>query len=593
LQRVVNLNIQDKSPAEALAELSAQAACVFSYNPALFGGRQVLSGQFSRKTVYDVLVSLFGQSFEYRERGNYIIINTKASEASRKEKSAEPLLVRGKVSDARTGKPLAGASIYSERPLASTISNQQGAFVLKIDKARESHRISVSRLGYSDTSKTVVYGQNSPLFIGLNPVSIAPLVTLANPASDLLSFRDTLAALASLNINPHFSASLSTEQGLNQVNIRNTLYREYQFSFVPYAGSNGKLSGNIINTYSFNILGGINLGVRRLELGGFFNMNRAQAPHIQIAGLFNMSGQKVGGTQIAGLFNYIKGRSAQANRPATTLTEPRPSASDTVGGVQMAGLLNFNNKPVKAVQIAGLLNFNTRQSANIQISGLLNINTRTTEGLRLAGLGNIETKNITGVQISSLFNKASKIRGLQIGLFNWADTVHGTQIGLVSMAAKGYHQVEFFTDEVVLSNVALRLGGNRAFYSIFTAGVQPIPAQPLRWTVGYGLGTSPRISSRWSFSAEVTSSQVSEGGFTQALNLYNRLYAGIEFRLSPLFALSAGPVFNVRVAEPDFGEYPMQFAYPASPHLFIGEFTEPDEAFVQIWIGYKIGLRFF
>src|SRR5690606_38989007 len=50
------------------------------------------------------------------------------------------------------------------------------------------------------------------------------------------------------------------ESSINMRNIRDTLYRDFQVSFVPFVGTNEMLSGNVINDYSLNVLGGYSLG---------------------------------------------------------------------------------------------------------------------------------------------------------------------------------------------------------------------------------------------------------------------------------------------------------------------------------------------
>ena len=93
---------------------------------------------------------------------------------------------------------------------------------------------------------------------------------------------------------------------LNPANIENitdTIYRNTQVSIFPYLGTNRQLSGNVINDYSFNIFGGYSRGVRKLEIGGFFNIDRDDVDGFQFAGIFNAVGGKVSAMQFAGLAN--------------------------------------------------------------------------------------------------------------------------------------------------------------------------------------------------------------------------------------------------------------------------------------------------
>src|SRR5690606_28716301 len=67
------------------------------------------------------------------------------------------------------------------------------------------------------------------------------------------------------------------ERWFHNINLRNiddSLHRRFQISFVPYVGTNHKLSGHVVNDYSLNVVGGYSLGVQKLEFGGVFNVVR-------------------------------------------------------------------------------------------------------------------------------------------------------------------------------------------------------------------------------------------------------------------------------------------------------------------------------
>ena len=83
----------------------------------------------------------------------------------------------------------------------------------------------------------------------------------------------------------------------NVQNISDTLYRDIQISLLPFVGSNNGLSGNTINNYSINMLGGYSLGTRQIELGFFFNIDRGDVSWLQIGGVGNLVGRNVYGVQ--------------------------------------------------------------------------------------------------------------------------------------------------------------------------------------------------------------------------------------------------------------------------------------------------------
>jgi hypothetical protein len=75
-----------------------------------------------------------------------------------------------------------------------------------------------------------------------------------------------------------------------------------QVSLLPFIGTHGRLSGNVINDYSINFLGGYSRGTRQLELGFFFNLDRGDVRWLQIAGFGNMVGGNFYGIQDSGIF---------------------------------------------------------------------------------------------------------------------------------------------------------------------------------------------------------------------------------------------------------------------------------------------------
>ncbi|WP_373396777.1 hypothetical protein V8V91_18955 [Algoriphagus halophilus] len=205
----------------------------------------------------------------------------------------------------------------------------------------------------------------------------------------------------------------------NLENVQDTLSRGFQASFVPFIGTNRKISGSVVNNFSLNILGGFSGGTNKAEIGGLFNINRRNVQYFQAAGLFNQVGGSVKGFQVAGLTNI--------NLEAVT-------------GFQAAGIGNFSSGPVSGVQAAGVLN----------------IVTSDLKGVQLAGVTNYTHHDVEGGQISTVLNIAKNVQGFQLGLFNYSDSTSGTPIGLISFVRKGYHKVEIGVDEMLPLNISLR-----------------------------------------------------------------------------------------------------------------------------------------
>lgn len=349
--------------------------------------------------------------------------------------------------------------------------------------------------------------------------------------------------------------------------LTDTTSMGFQFSFVPFVGTNGTYSGSVVNDYSFNLLGGYSAGTNQLEMAGLFNINRGPMLGVQLAGLFNQVGGKVNGVQLAGLFN---------------------SNLDSVKAVQLAGLMNFTTGPVEGVQISGVTNFSPKRVEGVQVAGVMNFTASELEGSQVAGVLNFAAKNVKGSQVG-LLNFANKVDGFQLGLINYADSMSGVPVGLISWVRSGYQAVEIGANEILPLNLALR-SGKREFYTMPFIGIRPEIDGQLTWSYGYGVGTSPRLGKKTFLNIEVSSEQLSKGK-VDALNLVNRFYLGGEIQASSKLAIYAGPTLNFRVYDTSFNDHPDLFAY-TNPKVHNEKYYSEDLG-SQLWWGFKAGLRFF
>lgn len=352
-------------------------------------------------------------------------------------------------------------------------------------------------------------------------------------------------------------------------NSRVYFHQDFQISFVPFVGTNGLNSGNTINDYSINVLGGFSAGTNKLEIAGLFNINRSDVKYTQFAGVFNQVNGKVKGAQFAGVIN---------------------SNLDSVNGFQAAGVTNFTTGNVDGAQIAGVLNLTTKSVKGFQGAGVMNFAVGNLKGTQLAGVSNFSIDDVNGTQISGVLNFARKVDGVQIGLFNYSDSISGIPIGLLSVVKSGYHTLELSTNEVMPFNIAWRTGV-RPFYNILIAGIRPEIEDKVTWSFGYGIGTSPRLGKKTYLNIEATSEQVSKGELVD-LNLVNRFYLGFEYQINPKIAVFGGPTMNFRVFETGIENHPKLFAY-GNPKIQHERTYDNGNIGSQFWYGIKAGIRFF
>src|SRR5690606_35649516 len=170
----------------------------------------------------------------------------------------EAKVLSGYVIDEATGKRLQNVSVYDPVTLTSAVTDSYGYFNLEIkNPTGEDIKLAVNKRDYTDTLLVVPSsdGRLLNIPIKLNKEKFNVLV-------DSLGSKLKRAWTATKN---------ATQQSINMENISDTLYRKTQVSLIPFVGTNGNLSGNVINDYSFNIFGGYSLGVQKFELAGHFN----------------------------------------------------------------------------------------------------------------------------------------------------------------------------------------------------------------------------------------------------------------------------------------------------------------------------------
>ncbi|GAA4377931.1 DUF4974 domain-containing protein [Hymenobacter koreensis] len=348
---------------------------------------------------------------------------------------------------------------------------------------------------------------------------------------------------------------------------RPTYTKTAQISFLGPLGSNGLRSGQTVNTFSLNVLGGYSAGVDGVEAAGLFNVSRDSVTGLQVAGLANVVGKRLQGYQGAGLANVLGGSGE---------------------GWQSAGLFNVATRPMAGAQTAGLFNY----------SGPAKTGTADGEFLvQAGGLFNVSLGEVRGVQAAGLFNVARNVRGVQLaGLLNIADSVNGVSLAPLNLVRHGYHRLELTNSETWLAQANLKLGGSPHFYTFFTGAIQPGSASKRRWGLGYGVGSEVLASHRFSFTLDAVAVQVSEepNGWTDYLNLQNqfRLLMGYSpFRAGGRVRVVAGPVLSILVTQ----RYDAELGGIGSG-LTEGRTLLLDEgnasSRVLGWVGYTTGIRF-
>lgn len=349
-EREITIQQSNIQLGEALILIAEQSGFNLSFNPTILPD-SLVSLNYTGLTAKEIFMEVLPQYIFYNELGASVVLQKK------KEVEQKSIHITGQILHRL---PIDQALVFEVNGLASTFTNEDGQFSLKVKKPNSTHiGISIHKEGFKD-SIILLPSKTQEVFIKLDKKAVKSI-----PKKE---FRLTKI--------PRLFVPKKVQ--IRNENITAHLYRKYQLSLVPSIGTNLKMGGLVENTYSLNVIGGYSLGNSKVEIGGAFNINRIYAEGVQIAGAFNLVGESFKGVQIAGWGNLNFGESE---------------------GVQLAGAYN-----------------QSRTLKGTQISGGLNLVTDSAVGLQIAPVN--YSKVLLGKQIG-IVNLADSASGTPIGLFSY------------------------------------------------------------------------------------------------------------------------------------------------------------------------------
>lgn len=435
LERIVSVNIYNE-PAKGMLDLiGKQTNVVFSYSPKVLENRPPITLDAEKQPIRLVLYTAFGETVKIKSRGKYIILTDNRDEL-KQPFGDKPQVIEGYITNPKTGEAVSNATVYDQKLLLSAVTDEYGYFKVEVPYGELSKQLQVKKQGFADT--TIV------------PTSNSSFVLLKLPATALDHLKDISKKGETFITKTFPKWLLSDRQKTNSLNVGDTIYRNWQVSLLPYIGTNRQLSGNVVNKYSYNIFAGYSMGVRVMEVSSGVNIVRGDARYfmagganyvgghmkgVQLANVFNRT-QSVNGVQAAGLFNYVAGNvqgvqlAGVFNHTVQTLTGTQVSGvlnkADTAIGTQVSGVL-CRARFLNGTQASGVANIAKGTAKPGQVAGVVNYIDGSISGVQLAGVANT-AKQVVGMQASGVANRAETIRGAQLsGIYNQADTVIGIQ----------------------------------------------------------------------------------------------------------------------------------------------------------------------
>lgn len=533
LNKGVSVKAKQKKIADVLDIIGRQGNFYFSYS-SIVPADSLIDVDIWNKTVQQALDIIFKPGrYEYKETPNHIIIQL--------PNAGQYWYVSGYVIDGLTGERVRDVSVFDPGQLVASLTNDQGYFKLKLKDKIASTTINVSKSLYSDTLINIKPGIDQEVKVTINPRSISMDTVVISSKESFVEgtwlgkvFLSSKLRMQSLNLGKFF------------------VDMPVQGSIIPGLSSQGRMSTQMVNNFSFNMLGGYTAGVEGLEMAGVFNINKKDVRYLQMAGVFNITGgnaigvqsagvynqvmDSVAGLQMAGVVNIVKGRVTGLQAASVYNL-----SIGKVKGAQFSGVVNTTIDTMTGLQAAGIINSAVKSVTGGQISGIINLAVKDVNGLQAAGLINTCAGNMRGVQFSGVINYATRLRGAQIGLVNIADSSSGVGIGLFSFVVKGYHKVSLSANEAFTYNVALKTG-THWLYNIYTAG-SVLQQQNNAYTFGIGYGSELPISKRFSINPELTGHAIYLGNWSE-VNSMVRLQLNLNVHLGKYISLFAGPCYS-------------------------------------------------
>ncbi len=579
LERTVSLELTGQNSREALKLIEPIADVLFTYRSSLVPSDDRLQRTYMDKTVREVLDDLFQGKLSYSEKGNYIIL--KAAPVQK----PTVIVSEGYVIDAMTKEKIPYASVYDSTSLKAAISDEYGFFSLTVNK-RENIELKAAKYGYRDT--TVVLSQSG----GSQNIYLMPNEDMIDRSEDSLEFEEKVKRVPLIKLSDKQKATIE--------NFKENFQKKAQVSLVPIIGTNGVMSPSTTVDYSFNILGGLNGGVRVLEIGGIFNTVWDTVKYVQIAGVFNAVGGPQYGAQVAGVANLNASSFEGAQVSGVLNLTQGPFDGFQLGGVgngvfksfngvQIGGVGSYAGANSEVVQVNGVASYVGEDSRGGQISGVSNVAERNFIGTQVAGVSNYAHNGFIGSQVAGVVNVAGKMTGTQVGLININDSINGVPFGFISFSRKGLHQLELSANELTYANVAFKTGTNQ-FYNTFIGGVRfESDGSPL-WGLGYGIGSSVRAGKKNRLFFDLQSvNHVRNDTWGFALN--NKLTISYQMQLAPKIGLAFGPSANLFLIS-NVSNHDANYLKSLAPYNFYQSTTSTGME-MQGWVGGHVALRLF
>lgn len=255
------------------------------------------------------------------------------------------------------------------------------------------------------------------------------------------------------------------------------------------------------------------------------------------------------------------------------------AGNDRVDGLSLATAVSGVDHTLRGAQIAGAVSY-ASIARGVQLAGGVNVATKQLTGVQIAPVNYAD--QAAGVQVGTV-NVGGDVSGLQIGVVNLSRTMRGPSLGLINYSTEGgILKPTFFSSDVSLAATGLRVGTSWGVYSLFAISTG-MAWNTGAWAGGIGLGKRLDVSADWYVDVDdlvwwAFPDKEKVDSDRQSFINSVRLLAG--YRVADLFAVHAGPTFNVLVKRADGAKLAPDYAWSAG-----------DD--VNLWFGAALGVEVF
>ena len=329
LEKRMSISVSNESVEKVLSKISQAIGVNFSFNSSIISLDSLVSFSVKNKPISKVLYILLGKNYYFKTLGNHIII-LKKNYVKIENPQKKSYTITGHIKNSLTDKGIYDATIYDLNKKFSALTDSNGFYQLSFFPETEFVSLGFCKNNFNDT------------VIIMKPVEATTIDIVLNPKPEQI---EKIKKLQPKEVNPiplfdindyRIVQSFVREDMLKHAqNLDLHEKRIGQFSFLPFIGTNRRISGAIVNRVSLNALAGYSYGIEGVEIGGLLNISKKDVKGVQISGFGNITGGNTKGLQIAGFFNRNIG---------------------SVDGLQISGFSNIVLDSLKGAQI-GFVNY--------------------------------------------------------------------------------------------------------------------------------------------------------------------------------------------------------------------------------------------